>query len=253
VRNGPSTSRESRHQGVTTATVQTPEPWGSSSLAQFYSYLPQLCRLSVRNLDQCGVSLSFFVSVLQPPCLLPPTSSRNHLQLDPGEKEKPVMGQPPNPIVEMASLSRFHSHASLCSRFEGCLQNKFLPATISPLFARLERRETAACELSNGFRAWLTDLPCSAKIKMDIPRRDFCISEPRYKLTSKMESKEPYTTTTVPLSPPPVYETPGLASRVQDLMNTFWVYEILASLLSLVMLAAIFGVLHHYNSSDVDL
>jgi hypothetical protein len=41
--------------------------------------------------------------------------------------------------------------------------------------------------------------------------------------------------------------------RVQDLMNTFWVYEILASLLSLVMLAAIFGVLHHYNSSDIDL
>jgi hypothetical protein len=39
-----------------------------------------------------------------------------------------------------------------------------------PLFARLERRETAACELSNGFRAWLTDLPCSAKINMDIPR-----------------------------------------------------------------------------------
>lgn len=36
-------------------------------------------------------------------------------------------------------------------------------------------------------------------------------------------------------------------------MNTFWVYEILASLLSLVMLAAIFGVLHHYNSSDIDL
>ena len=59
-----------------------------------------------------------------------------------------------------------------------------------------------------------------------------------------MESKEPYTATTVP---------PGLASRLQDLMNTFWVYEILANLLSLVMLAAIFGVLHHYDSSDVDL
>jgi hypothetical protein len=36
-------------------------------------------------------------------------------------------------------------------------------------------------------------------------------------------------------------------------LNNSWVYEILASLISLVMLAAIFGVLHHYDSSDVDL
>jgi len=36
-------------------------------------------------------------------------------------------------------------------------------------------------------------------------------------------------------------------------MNTFWVYEIIASLVSVAMLAAIFGVLHHYNGWDVDL
>jgi hypothetical protein len=68
-----------------------------------------------------------------------------------------------------------------------------------------------------------------------------------------MESKEPYTTTTAPLSPPPVYEKPGFGTRLQELMNTFWVYEIIASLVSLAMLAAIFGVLHHYNGWDVDL
>ena len=68
-----------------------------------------------------------------------------------------------------------------------------------------------------------------------------------------MESKEPYTTTTVPLIPPPLYETPNLGARAQDVLNNSWVYEILASLISLVMLAAIFGVLHHYDSSDVDL
>jgi hypothetical protein len=63
-----------------------------------------------------------------------------------------------------------------------------------------------------------------------------------------MESKEPYTTTNVPLSPPPVYEKPSLGARLQEYLNTFWVYEIVASLISLAMLAAIFGVLHHYNS-----
>ena len=68
-----------------------------------------------------------------------------------------------------------------------------------------------------------------------------------------MESKEPYTTTTAPLSPPPVYEKPSFGARLQEVMNTFWVYEIMASLVSLAMLAAIFGVLHHYNGWDVDL
>ena len=68
-----------------------------------------------------------------------------------------------------------------------------------------------------------------------------------------MESKKPYTTTTQPLSPPPVYKTPSSGARLQEFMNTFWVYEILASIISLTMLAAIFGVLHHYNSWDVDL
>lgn len=68
-----------------------------------------------------------------------------------------------------------------------------------------------------------------------------------------MESKEPYTTTTAPLSPPPVYEKPGFGARLQEFMNTFWVYEIIASLVSLAMIAAIFGVLHHYNGWDVDL
>ena len=68
-----------------------------------------------------------------------------------------------------------------------------------------------------------------------------------------MESKELYTITTQPLSPLPVYETPSFGARLQEFMNTFWVYEILASIVSLTALAAIFGVLHHYNSSDVDL
>jgi hypothetical protein len=68
-----------------------------------------------------------------------------------------------------------------------------------------------------------------------------------------MESKEPFTTTTAPLSPPPVYEKPSLGARLQEFMNTFWVYEIIASLVSVAMLAAIFGVLHHYNGWDVDL
>jgi hypothetical protein len=72
-------------------------------------------------------------------------------------------------------------------------------------------------------------------------------------LPSKMESKEPFTTTTAPLSPPPVYEKPSLGARLQEFMNTFWVYEIIASLVSVAMLAAIFGVLHHYNGWDVDL
>jgi hypothetical protein len=67
-----------------------------------------------------------------------------------------------------------------------------------------------------------------------------------------MEPKKIYTTTTEPLSPP-VYETPSFGARLQDFMNTFWVYEILANIISLTMLVAIFGVLHHYNSWDVDL
>lgn len=68
-----------------------------------------------------------------------------------------------------------------------------------------------------------------------------------------MESKEPHTTTTAPLSPLPDYEKPGLGARLQEFMNTFWVYDILASIVSLAILAAIFGVLHYYNGWDVDL
>jgi hypothetical protein len=51
-----------------------------------------------------------------------------------------------------------------------------------------------------------------------------------------MESKEPYTTTTAPFSPPPVYEKATFGARLQEFMNTFWVYEIMASLVSLAML-----------------
>jgi hypothetical protein len=68
-----------------------------------------------------------------------------------------------------------------------------------------------------------------------------------------MESKKPYTTTTTPLTPPPVYEKPSLGARLQEFMNTFWVYEIIASLVSLAMLAVIFVVLHHYNGGIIDL
>jgi Protein of unknown function (DUF3176) len=68
-----------------------------------------------------------------------------------------------------------------------------------------------------------------------------------------MQSKKPYTTTTQPPSPPPVYETPSFGARLHEFMNTFWVYEILSSIISLTILAAIFGVLHHYNSWEVDL
>lgn len=65
-------------------------------------------------------------------------------------------------------------------------------------------------------------------------------------------SKEPYDTTTEPQSPPPVYETPSSWDRFQDFMNTFWVYEILASIISLAMLATIYGILKLYNSTGVD-
>jgi Protein of unknown function (DUF3176) len=67
-----------------------------------------------------------------------------------------------------------------------------------------------------------------------------------------MQSKEPYTTTTQPPSPPPVYETLSFGTRLQEFMNTFWVYEILSSIISLTALGAIFAVLYHYNSWDVD-
>jgi Protein of unknown function (DUF3176) len=68
-----------------------------------------------------------------------------------------------------------------------------------------------------------------------------------------MDSKQPFTTTATPLSPPPVYEKPSFGARFQEFLNTFWIYEILASIVSIVSLAAIFGILHHYRDWDVDL
>jgi hypothetical protein len=66
------------------------------------------------------------------------------------------------------------------------------------------------------------------------------------------QSKEPYVATEEPQSLPPVFDIPSSWARFQEFMNTFWVYEIFASIISLAMLAAIFGILKHYNSTDVD-
>jgi hypothetical protein len=65
-------------------------------------------------------------------------------------------------------------------------------------------------------------------------------------------SKELFITTVEPQTPPPVYEKPSSWALIKEFMNTFWVYEILASVISLTMLAATYGVLKHYNSTDVD-
>jgi len=67
-------------------------------------------------------------------------------------------------------------------------------------------------------------------------------------------SKEAYVTTIKqPESPPPVYHKPSLWDRFLDFLNTFWIVEIFACLVSLTMLAAVLVVLKHYNNGLVDL
>jgi hypothetical protein len=80
------------------------------------------------------------------------------------------------------------------------------------------------------------------------------VSEPGCKnFLSKMEhSKELFITTVEPQTRPPVYGKPSSWALINEFMNTFWVYEILASVISLTMLAATYGILKHYNSTDVD-
>ena len=50
----------------------------------------------------------------------------------------------------------------------------------------------------------------------------------------------------------PSPRTPGSWAQFHEFTNAFWVYEILASITSLATLGAIFGILKHYNSTEVN-
>ena len=51
---------------------------------------------------------------------------------------------------------------------------------------------------------------------------------------------------------PPSPRTPGSWAQFHEFTNIFWVYEILASITLVATLGAIFGILKHYNSTEVN-
>lgn len=67
--------------------------------------------------------------------------------------------------------------------------------------------------------------------------------------------KEKYESPTEPQDSAPEYEspqTPNKWARFHKFVNTFWVYEIVASIASLAIIGVIVVVLNHYNSTDVN-